>query len=65
MEVLRFLFCHDFVANTQNPLIHNPRFEGFSIPSLDDFVGGDRDGPSVMSHQSPQELLVAYGTVPF
>ena len=32
-----------FVANTQNSSVHNPTMEEFTIPSLDNFVGGDRD----------------------
>ena len=33
----------DFIAETQNPSIHDSRFEEFTIPSLYDFMGGDRD----------------------
>ena len=38
-----FFFLPDFVAKTQNPSVLDSRFEEFSVPSLDDFVGGDRD----------------------
>ena len=38
-----FSFVSDFVTKTQNLLVHDPRFEEFTIPSLDGFVGGDRD----------------------
>ena len=38
-----FSFVSDFVAKTQNLSLHGYRFEEFLIPSLDDFVGGDRD----------------------
>ena len=31
------------MAETQNLSIHDSRFEEFSVPSLVDFVGGDRD----------------------
>ena len=37
-----FSLVLEFVAKNQNPLIHDPRFEEFSIPSLDDFVGGNK-----------------------
>ena len=43
MEVLHFLFHSDLVVKTQNPLIYDPRFKEFSIPSSGDFVGGDGD----------------------
>ena len=33
----------DFVAKTQNPLVPDDRFLEFSIPSVDDFVGGDHE----------------------
>ena len=36
-----FSYIFDFAAKTQNPLIHDPRFEQFTIPSLDDFVDSD------------------------
>ena len=36
-------FVSDFVAKTQNPLIHDHRFKKFSIPSLDDFAAGDTE----------------------
>ena len=36
-----FSFFPDSVAKTQNPIIHNPRFEEFTVPSLNNFVGGD------------------------
>ena len=39
-----FSFLPDFVAETQNPLVCDSSFEEFSVPSLDDFVGNDRDG---------------------
>ena len=38
-----FSFVPDFVAKTQNSLIHDPRFEVFTILSLDNFMDGDRD----------------------
>ena len=38
-----FTFLLDFVAKTQNPLVPDPHFDEITIPSLDDFVGGDRD----------------------
>ena len=38
-------FLPDFVAKTQNPSVPDSHFEDFSVPSLDDFVGGDRDEP--------------------
>ena len=38
-----FPFLPDFVAKTQNPSIPDSHFEEFSVPSLDKFVGDDRD----------------------
>ena len=38
-----FSFLPDFVVKTQNPSVHDSRFEEFSVPSLDDFIGDDRD----------------------
>ena len=38
-----FSFLLGFIAKTQNPSVPDSRFEEFTIPSLDDFVGGDRD----------------------
>ena len=38
-----FSFLPDFVAETQNPSFHDSRFEEFSVPPLDGFVGSDRD----------------------
>ena len=38
-----FSFLPDFVAKIQNPSTPDSRFEEFSVPSLDDFVGDDRD----------------------
>ena len=53
---LSFRICHscrwkscifssppDFVAKTQNPSVPDFRFEKFWVPSLDDFIGDDRD----------------------
>ena len=37
-----FSLVSDFMAKNQNPLIYDPRFEEFMIPSLDN-VDGDRD----------------------
>ena len=37
-----FSFLPDFMAKTQNPSIPDSRFEEFSVPSLDDFIVGDR-----------------------
>ena len=38
-----FLFLPDFVAKSQNPCVYDPHFKEFIIPSLADFVDGDRD----------------------
>ena len=38
-----FSFLPNFMAKTQNLYIPGSRFEEFSVPSLDDFVGDDRD----------------------
>ena len=38
-----FSFLPDLMAKTQNPSVPDSRFEKFSVPSLDDFVGDDRD----------------------
>ena len=43
MEACTFCFVPDFVAETQNTSIHDPRIEKCRTPSLDDFVDGDRD----------------------
>ena len=38
------LFYHpDFIAKTKSPSVHDPRFEGFTVPSMNDFVDSDRD----------------------
>ena len=31
------------MAKTQNPFVPDPRFDEFNVPSLDDFVDGNRD----------------------
>ena len=41
-KLYTFLFLPDFVAKTQNPSVPDSRFEEFSVPSLNDFVGDDR-----------------------
>ena len=38
-----FSFLPDFVAKTQNPSVHDPQFEEFTVPFLDNFVDGDWD----------------------
>ena len=38
-----FLFLQDFVAKTQNLSVYDSRFEEFMMPSLSDFVDGDRE----------------------
>ena len=38
-----FSFLPDFVAKTQNLSVLDPRFDEFMVPSLDDFVIGDRN----------------------
>ena len=40
---LSFSFVPDYVAKTQNPSIPDPRFDGFTIPSLKDYTGDDPD----------------------
>ena len=50
------------MANTQNPSIHDPRFEKFTIPSLNGFSGDDRD-KLLLSSESSQEITVVDGTV--
>ena len=42
-KLCTFLFLPDYMAKTQNPSVPDSRFEEFSVPSLDDFVGDDRD----------------------
>ena len=42
-ESSTFDFVLDFVAMTQNSSAFNPRFEEFTVPSLDDSVDGDID----------------------
>ena len=36
-------FVFDFVTKSQKPSIHDPGLKEFSVLSLDDFVGGERD----------------------
>ena len=38
-----FNFVLDFVANTQNPSMFNPRLEENTVPSLMVFLDGNRD----------------------
>ena len=38
-----FSFLLDFVAKTWNPFVPDSNFKEFSVPSLDDFIVGDRD----------------------
>ena len=38
-----FLFLPDFRAKTQNPSVSDSLLEKFVVPSLADFMGGDRD----------------------
>ena len=33
----------DFVAKTQNPSVHDPRFEVFTTLIINDFMNSDRD----------------------
>ena len=47
MEACTFCFVPDFVAETQNTSIHDPRIEKCRTPSLDDFVDGDRRAVAV------------------
>ena len=42
-ESCTFSFLPHLLAKTQNPSVPDSRFEEFSVLSLDDFVGGDRD----------------------
>ena len=35
-------FLPDFMAKIENPSVPDSRFEEFSVPFLDDFVGGDQ-----------------------
>ena len=36
-----FSFLPDFMAKTQNPSVPDSRFDEFSVPFLDDFIGSD------------------------
>ena len=38
-----FSFLPEIVAKTQNLSVYDPHFEEFTVPSLADFVDGDRD----------------------
>ena len=38
-----FSFFPEFMAKTQNPSVPDSHFKEFSVPSLDDYVGGDWD----------------------
>ena len=50
-----FFFLRDFVAKTQNPSVHDPQFEEFTVPSLDDFVDSDE----MNSYSALSELFVS------
>ena len=43
LKVLHFLFSSGLCVKAQNPSIPDPRFDGFSVLSVDDFVDGDQD----------------------
>ena len=74
-----FTFLPDFVTKTQNPVVPNPLFDEFTIPSLDDFVDGDRDefllcpiralckylSRSEQYHPDIKSLFLSTGTVEF
>ena len=52
------------MAKTWNPSIHDPRFEEFPIPYLDNFVDGHRD--ELLLHSisiGGQDVPVMYGAV--
>ena len=59
-----FSFLPDLVAKTQNPSLSDSRFEEFLVPSLDDFIGDDRDKllmcpiPSLWKFLSRTESIV-------
>ena len=40
---ITFTFIPEFVAKNQDPSKTDPRFWSFSVPSLEDFVGGEED----------------------
>ena len=43
VRLCTFGYVPGFMAKTQSPLVHNPRFEEFTVPSSMNFVDGDRD----------------------
>ena len=53
-----------FLTTTQNPSVPDSRFEEFSVPSLDDFVGDDSKCTVALSHPGPSEILVPDEAVP-
>ena len=52
-----FSFLPDFVAKTQNPSVPDPQFDEFMVPSLDDFVDGDRDEHLLCPIRVPYKYL--------
>ena len=50
------------MAKTWNPSIHDPRFEEFPIPYLDNFVDGHR-GELLLHSIRGQDVPVMYGAV--
>ena len=38
-----FSFMLNFIAKTQNPSVSDDRFDGFSVPSVEDFIDDDSD----------------------
>ena len=52
-----FSYLPDFVAKTQSLLVHDPRFDEFTVPLLDDFMGGDRDELLLFHIRAPQKYL--------
>ena len=58
-----FSYVPDFVAKTQNPVVHDLRYEEFTIPSLDDFVGGDRDELLLFLIMALKNISVLNGAV--
>lgn len=46
------LFVPEFAGKIQNPSVHDGRYENFTVPSLQNCVGGDLDEMLLYSRQT-------------
>ena len=56
-----FSYLSNFVAKTQHPYDHYPRFDEFTIPSLDNFLVGDRNTLLLCPIRALQKYLTMTG----